>query len=314
MDNPLMMRLLEKSTHLRQPTFITFTMIHPTDRKRRVPSRHVPSCNINEIYKTLDLIRESNAKGWGAYVGIAYRKSQLPRYQRGGKEDILALPAIFADVDRDPNTVLPMLDSVPRPSIIVASGGGTHLYWMLETPTTDIDHAEAIIRGMALWLKADSSMTGDQIMRLPGSRNTKPQRNNASCEVLQYTSHEYHLDDFFGYELLTQTIQRTQRRTRNHSHRYQHNNNAQSDGLNLSLSDAVLYELERHYAATAKGDGWYACYCPFNHRKDRFPGDHAYYRPDIGLFNCFGKHGQLLNHELATHLRLNVNDYGGIYK
>lgn len=313
MDNPLIMRLLEKATHLRQAVFITFTMIHPTDRKRRVPSRHIHSCNTLEIDTTLDLMRRSNAMGWGAYVGIGYRKRALPRYQRGGKEDILAIPAIFADVDREPAQVLPILKTVPEPSIIVASGGGTHLYWVLETPTTEIERAESIIKGMALWLKADSTMTGDQIMRLPGTINTKPQRRDAACEILRYTSHEYYLDEFFGYELLTQATQPTALKIGTHP-RHRGRENSANVKLNDRLSDAILRELERRYAASPRGDGWYACYCPFEHRRDRFPGDHAYYNPEIGLFNCFGKHPQLLNHELATYLNLDVNSYGGIYQ
>jgi hypothetical protein len=311
MNNPLIMRLLEKATHLRQAAFITFTMIHPTDRKRRVPSRHIHSCNTVEIDTTLALMQDSNAMGWGAYVGIGYRKRALPRYQRGGKADILALPAIFADVDREPAQVIPMLTTVPEPSIVVASGGGTHLYWLLETPTFEIERAEAIIKGMAIWLKADPTMSSDQIMRLPGTINNKPQRGDAPCEILRYTSHEYHLDDFFGYELLTQAIRPTPRQI---IPRRRGQENPANGRLNDTLSDAILRELERQYAATPKGDGWYACYCPFDHRRDRFPGDHAYYNPEIGLFNCFGKHPQLLNHELASHLNLDVNVYGGIFQ
>lgn len=158
MNNPLIMRLLEKATHLRQAAFITFTMIHPTDRKRRVPSRHVHSCNTLEIDTTLALMQDSNVMGWGAYVGIGYRKRALPRYQRGGKADILALPAIFADVDREPAQVIPMLTTVPEPSIVIASGGGTHLYWLLEMPTFEIERAEAIIKGMAIWLMVGSAL------------------------------------------------------------------------------------------------------------------------------------------------------------
>jgi hypothetical protein len=311
MDNPLLTRLLEKATHLRQAAVLTFTMIHPTDRKRRVPSRHVPSCNTAEIEATLARMQRSNAMGWGAYVGVGYRTTRLSRYQRGGKADILALPAIFADIDRHPATVLPRLHTVPEPSIVIASGGGTHLYWVLETPTTDIDHADRILKGMAVWLNADATMTADQIMRLPNTINTKPGRHRAKCEILRYTSHEYRPDDFFGYELLTQ---RRHALTRARGPGRVRSAAPPSGALNHRLSDAILRVLETRYAARPKGDGWYACYCPFHHRRDRFPGDHAYYNPAIGLFNCFGKHPQLLNHQLASYLNLDVNHYGGIYQ
>lgn len=312
MQRPLITRLLEKATHLRQSPYLTFTMIHPTDRKQRVPSRHIHTCNTDDIYKTLELIHQSNAMGWGAYVGIGYRKNALPRYTRGGKSDIAALPALFADVDRPPKDVLPQLKTVPEPSIVISSGGGTHIYWILESPTRDLEAAEEALKGIAIWLKADSTMTMDQIMRLPNSRNTKPGRNDASCEILSYTSNEYTLDDFFPYAVLTTPLVTQRRRTLGTS-RCKRQDHTGNQHLNLTLSDAILRELETKYSAILKPNGWYACYCPFDHSRDKYPGDHAFYRPDIGLFNCFGKHGQFLNHELAITLQLDVNDYGGIY-
>lgn len=310
MINPLTRRLLEKATCLRQAAYLTFTMIHPTDKKRRVPSRHLHSDDTAGISRTLDLMHQTNALGWGAYTGIAYRQRQLSRYQRGGKEDLLALPAIYADVDRSPDLVLPKLHTVPQPSFIIASGAGTHLYWILTSPTHDLVRAGRILKGMASWLRADSTMTVDQIMRLPGTCNTKPHRQQAMCKILATTSHEYQLEDFFPYEILVEPIKNAHPQ-KCFTIRRQCNNPRST--LNEKLSDAVLRQLERHYAATARGNGWYACYCPFNHRQDRFPGDHAYYRPDIGLFNCFGRHGQRLNHEIATALHIDINDVGGIY-
>ena len=312
MTNPLVKRLLEKSRYLQQASFMTFTMIHPTDKRRYVPSRHILSNNTQAIEATLELVHKSNQMGWGAYVGIGYRKRQLGRYQRGGKEDILAIPALFADIERHPTQVASILHTVPEPSLLIASGGGTHLYWMLARPIYDIERAEAIIRGMSIWLQGDTSMTSDQVLRIPRTQNTKINRQNAMCQVLSETQHDYHLDDFFGYELLTQAMRhpphkiRTRPRTGSTS--------PHGTDLNLSLSDAILQVLTTHYGAKPKKDDWYACYCPFHHSKDRFPGDHAYYNPTIGLFNCFGRHPQMLNHELAQHLNLDVNAYGGIYQ
>ncbi|MEM9955267.1 MAG: hypothetical protein AAF846_26910 [Chloroflexota bacterium] len=312
MNNPLVKRLLEKAQYLQQDAFITFTMIHPTDKRRYVPSRHVLSSNIQAIDKTLALVHQSNQLGWGAYVGIGYRKQDLGRYQRGGKEDILAIPALFADIERQPSVVASTLHTVPEPSLMIASGGGTHLYWMLARPSYEIERAEAIIKGISIWLQSDTSMTSDQVLRIPRTINSKPHRQNAVCRVLNETHCEYHLDDFFGYELLSQAIQQT--RPKIHARPRNRRAKARSEDLNLSLSDAILQVLTARYGATPKKDDWYACYCPFHHSQDRFPGDHAYYNPRIGLFHCFGRHSQLLNHELAHHLNLDINAYGGIYQ
>lgn len=316
MHNLLIERLLDKARYVRQTSYLTFTVIHPTDR-RRIPSRHINTRHRHHIRETLQLIQQTNDLGWGAYVGVGYRRAALPRYQRGGKGQLLALPAIFSDVDRPPELVLPLLSQVPRPSLVIASGGGTHLYWFLKRPTTHFKQAERIIKGLARWLEADLSMSTDQIMRLPGTRNTKPKRANALCQVLSSNAVEYELDDFFAYELLHAPLkaQSVQPNDSCHVvHRVQRRSSALRQTLNPDLAEAVLRELVHQYGATPKGDGWYACYCPFPHHKDRFPGDHAYYRPDIGLFNCFGKHGQHLLHELASQLGIDVNAWGGIYR
>lgn len=315
MNNPLVHRLLEKAKYLQQTPYITLTAIHPIDRTQPVPSRHISIKNLNQLnadYKQLEI---ANNRGWGAYMGIGYRKNELQRFQRGGKRDIIALPAIFADVDRPPHLVLPRLNSVPKPSLVIASGGGVHLYWFLKTPTTDLVQAERILKGMAIWLEADKTMTSDQIMRIPGSRNTKPNKNGAMCSVLMESREEYTLDDFLAYLVFTSPIKakpakrQAMRRHRPKSTSY----TSSSQTLNVTLSQAVLAELEQRYGATSAGNGWYACYCPFGHKRDHRPGDHAYYHPDKGLFNCFGRHGQHLIHSVARQINVDVNALGGIY-
>ena len=164
MNNPLTQRLLEKASHLQQTPYITLTAIHPTDRAKPVPSRHTSIKNLKKLTADYKQLEVANKTGWGAYVGIGYRDSELGRFQRGGKRDIIALPAIFADVDLPPELVLPRLNNIPTPSLVIASGRGVHLYWFLKTPTTDLAKAERILKGMAIYLDADKTMTSDQIM------------------------------------------------------------------------------------------------------------------------------------------------------
>lgn len=314
MNDPLTKRLLEKATHLQQTPYMTLTAIHPTDRAKPVPSRHISTHNRIKLQTDYQQLQVANDQGWGVYVGIGYRTRELQRFQRGGKRDILALPAIFADVDRSPELVLPQLKCVPEPSLAISSGGGVHLYWFLKTPTTDLTKAERVLKGMAIWLNADTSMTSDQILRIPESRNTKP-HINAMCSVLMESHQEYELDDFLAYLIFTAPIKvksSPKRSTRAHR-RSSKCKSSLGQTINTDLSQAVLSELERNYGATPAENGWYACYCPFRHQQDRRPGDHAYYHPDKGLFNCFGRHGQHLLHSIATQLRIDVNQFGGIY-
>lgn len=315
MYNPLTERLLEKATLLQHPPYITLTAIHPTDRHKPVPSRHVSTTHLTQLRADYACLKIANQQGWGAYVGIGYRRTELQRYQRGGKRDIIALPAIFADIDRPPNLVLPRLKTVPEPSLVISSGGGVHLYWFLITPTTELSKAEQILKGMAIWLDSDSTMTSDQIMRLPYTHNTKPDKKGVMCSVLMETHHEYDLDDFLAYLIFTTPIKAKQIKTSHKRYRPKQSQNTPStQTLNRGLAHEVLSELERTYGAIPKGNGWYACYCPFEHKQDRYPGDHAYFHADKGLLNCFGRHGQHLIHSVATQIQLDVNLYGGIYR
>ena len=78
--------------------FLTFTAIHP-DGQHCTPSRHIPISNHACLAHMLNQIMTANAQGWGAYVAIATRKANLGRWRRGGEGDLLALPALFVDVD-----------------------------------------------------------------------------------------------------------------------------------------------------------------------------------------------------------------------
>jgi hypothetical protein len=185
------------------------------------------------------------------------------------------------------------------------------------TPTTDISRAERVLKGIAKWLDADKTMTSDQIMRLPWTQNTKPRNQGAICSVLVESQCEYDLGDFLPYEILMTSIQaklrqqnlaRMTRRSPSQSQQ-----SALHQSLNTNLAQAILAELERCYGAVPRGNGWYACYCPFGHQQDCYPGDHAYFHPDKGLLNCFGHHGQHLMHSIAMQINMDVNHYGGIY-
>lgn len=64
---------------------------------------------------------------------------------------------------------------LPQPTLIVASGGGTHLYWRLTEPLTDLDRWRRIQQGLIAMFKgagADPAIHDlPRIMRLPGLLN-----------------------------------------------------------------------------------------------------------------------------------------------
>lgn len=181
--------------------FLTFTAIHP-DGRHPTPSRHVPINDLACLTRTLDRLNTANEQGWGAYVAVATRKTNLGRWRRGGQDDLLALPALFADIDRPPEDVLPELRGFqPAPSCIVTSGRGMHVYWLLATPTQDMRQAKSVLRGLAAALHGDG-MSPAQSLRLVGTRNTKPQGGGAPCRLLEFhPERRYVLDDFAPYAI-----------------------------------------------------------------------------------------------------------------
>jgi len=179
--------------------FITFTAMHP-DGQHPTPSRHVPVGDRACLTRTLERLTNANRQGWGAYVAVATRKTNLGRWRRGGKADLLALPALFVDIERPPEEVLPQIqDFQPAPSCIIGSGRGVHLYFLLDHCATNLDLVERVLRGLSAVLRADS-LTCAQSMRLVGTLNLKPQRVPSQCKVIQlHPDRRYRLEDFARY-------------------------------------------------------------------------------------------------------------------
>jgi hypothetical protein len=187
---------------------LTLTAIHP-DGKHSTPSRHIPLHDKVALREALTDLDRANALGWGAYFAVGLRRPGLRRWQRGGAADVVALPALFVDVD-DPSTeaFIQLQRAVPSPSSIVASGGGYHAYWWLDEPTADLTTARHLLRGLATALHGDR-LSVAQSLRVPQSHNTKPMRGNALCRVLELHDHRHALNSFKAY-LPSDRLQRRQ--------------------------------------------------------------------------------------------------------
>jgi hypothetical protein len=144
----------------------------------------------------LSRLLQANQMGWGAYVAIGLRRKGLTRYRRGGLSDIVALPALFVDVDNLSQSTLHHLQSMkPEPSCITFTGGGYHAYWWLNEPLTDMPLARHLLRGLAQ-LTGGDSLSPAQILRLPQTLNTKPHRRNALCHAIVLNDNRYPIETF----------------------------------------------------------------------------------------------------------------------
>jgi hypothetical protein len=137
--------------------------------------------------------------GWGAYFAVGLRRHGLTRWKRGGVADVVALPALFVDVDDlSVESLIRLQCADPAPSCIVASGGGYHAYWWLNEPTTDLHIARLLLRGLAAALGGDS-LSVAQSLRVVSSVNTKPSRGNALCRLIELHERCYCINDFTAY-------------------------------------------------------------------------------------------------------------------
>lgn len=283
--------------------FVTLTAIRP-DCKRLAPSHHIPVDNQAALENALERLQTANSRGWGAYMSIATRKSNLGRWRRGGRNDLLALPALFVDIDRDPELAIDRLyDFSLLPSCIVRSGRGLHAYWFLAESTTEFDLANRILRGLAVRFEGDRT-TVVHMLRLPGSINTKPARAGALCHVVDLCpDRRYRLADF----AIVSPMQRLKDRPKDFSQLMF--NRDLNPALVTGISDCLLSDYHGH----VKANGYIAALCPCGHCRD-YPGSHFNFDTQHAVGTCFGRHGRLLLKDLCDLMQLDPEVYGGFYR
>lgn len=132
------------------------------------------------------------------YVGIGLRDAACLS-TRGRSQDVIAITAAWADIDltksnskklyfRTRDELLRFLRGLPiPPTLIIWTGGGAHVYWLLHEPwrfADDADHQDAarllaqwqaFLRQRAAAFGATLDATHDlaRVLRIPGTVNTK---------------------------------------------------------------------------------------------------------------------------------------------
>lgn len=147
------------------------------------------------------------------YFGVSQR------FQKRGDADSCSLtPAAWLDFDKldssDPDTrkdeVLVRIKNagLPDPSVIVSSGNGIHVYWLLDQPAGD--ELVPVLKGMAKMTNADPRPAEKaRIMRLPGTPNRK--KEPVPCVILESDyNRKYSFDSLnsivMDYEYFCQSI------------------------------------------------------------------------------------------------------------
>jgi hypothetical protein len=286
--------------------WITFTAVHPNGR-HSAPSHHVRAGDESTLRETLDLLYTANQAGWGAYLSVATRKGDLGRWRRGGQTDLLALPSLFVDIDREPEQALLRLrECALSPSCIIRSGHGLHAHWFLREPSAAFDQASRVLRGLAAHFDGDHTNVA-QMLRLPGSINTKPNRQGVRCEIIELNpERRYDLLDFA-------TFMRPPSSTcRMHTSADVPHFPVVNTVLNPALVGAVVEQLIVAYGGYQKPNGYLAALCPCGHCHDH-PGQHFNFDANRAIGTCFGRHGRLLLKDLCDWLGIRPSAYGGLF-
>jgi hypothetical protein len=148
---------------------------------------------LREILESYDELADLNVKRYGnIFMGVNARSHV------GGstKQDVATCRCLWADMD----DVTPEVArwrcqevGIPDPSVLVDSGSGVHLYWMLNSTLAMVDDGERErferrLKSLYRLLGCDATSDVNRLLRLPGFWNVKDVRSGAvptRCELVQ---------------------------------------------------------------------------------------------------------------------------------
>ena len=126
------------------------------------------------------------------YFGVHPTAEKGTPSTRSKKETVSAINCLYAELDAKDGAELATVKAfTPAPSVVVASGGGWHCYWLLAEPYALAGAAEReqAIDLQRRWVEHHG---GDlaardlaRVLRVPGTVNRKPERNGAIVTFLR---------------------------------------------------------------------------------------------------------------------------------
>lgn len=283
---------------------LTLTAIHP-DGQHRTPSRHIPLHRPDLLIDALGKLLAANQLGWGAFVAIGLRRRGLTRYRRGSESDLLALPAVFVDLDDPTSDALVRLRNLrPAPSCITFTGGGYHAYWWLDEPLADMGLGRRILRGLQQVTNSDP-LSPVQSLRLVGSQNTKAGRDNALCRIVEM-SDCCHPPEAFAPLLPRPAVKPPSAPPRRRSNHRSSNHTINPDVLRI-----VNDQLTR-LGYVQQGD-WLSGPCLHPAQHQHGDAHHSFgFNIRSGYGNCF-RCGSILLKDICHTLGIQLADYGGLF-
>lgn len=167
---------------------------------------------VNNITTELPVLIEKHIKEKNFFFGVALRKE----HGNGTKANCSFLSALYADIDVGTagHKKKPLFDSfasaykhiekIPlKPSIIVNSGHGLHLYWLLSQPlelnSYNISEIEFANKQLGMLFGGDSVNDASRILRIPGTLNIKEQPY-LECSIVKLSKElRYNFEDIIHH-------------------------------------------------------------------------------------------------------------------
>lgn len=157
-------------------------------------------------------VHEMNARGYSVYFRVMAQNQSHEWYRRGLTQESIYTRVLWTEVDfKDigQDAALAAVERFPHyPSIVVSSGGGLHLYWLLRQVivthgaswNSELNHLcvepddlKRTLKGIGKAIGCADTKVAElcRVMRLPGTINTKPSRYGAPCEVIDMRGPDY---------------------------------------------------------------------------------------------------------------------------
>ncbi|MBA4316759.1 MAG: hypothetical protein C0412_00005, partial [Flavobacterium sp.] len=185
-----------------------FVELRPFQNGKPINSIFIP---INEIEcKIREEIYKLHNKN-DIFFGVTVRET----VNGGKKENCLFLPALYIDIDvgseghKKPSffaskdeAITHLMDLGLDPSIVVDSGNGLHVYWLLDKPLKldkeSISKVEGVIKRIEVLCGGDTVHDVSRILRVPYTNNFKSTPVKTTKTVLADYSKKIDLDEFIS--------------------------------------------------------------------------------------------------------------------
>jgi hypothetical protein len=179
----------------------------------KTSDRHLARTSTRYFPTTDSLAKEQYSEDQNVLFGVCPREKM-----KTGSEHIKYLTAVWAGLDIGPDgysgkekhfatekQAVMAIKSFPlEPSIVVQSGRGFHLYWLLGEfkEVTDVHAVEDVLRRVSDFFQCGSEVTLEATLRLPESWNPKHPSHPVPCRVhYMDTSARYSFDAFESLDL-----------------------------------------------------------------------------------------------------------------